>query len=510
MRSTIIVTLFAAALLAPGCGGCNDPENLLDGSVEDQSSEALIFPDGPGRLPDSGGCTDDADCDGLTDDVEQKLGTDPNNADTDGDGVRDKDEVGADTTKPKDSDGDGKIDALEPSNFDSDLDGKNDQTDANDKDGPCGATPRLFVMATVSTSMTLVKSCNPYKVQGYLLMNKAATLSAEPGVRIEFGPDAELIIGDTASAASLKLLGTTADPVVLTSLTTKKGSWRGIAVENGAAVTLQQASISWAGGATNNTDPPAAVYIKDATAIALDGAKIEHATGHGLHAGVELTTGTLFTSFKGTTISDVDHAVLVNVRHLGEIGDTNSFGKEGSGGEIQVDGTQVLKASTWKSHGVPYVIQEKTLGIEAALVLEAGVKVIFPADAVVNVAYNDTGKLDALGTLAAPITLTSTDGKAGTWQGLIFYSGTSKLTYTSVIGGGKANPIPADSAIYVGTDATLTAQSVTVKDSSGNGVYFYREGTGCTSLLTTGYTFSGIAQCKLYCFDNNKGNCLQL
>ena len=55
----------------------------------------------------------DTDGDGLTNAEEQTLGTDPAVVDTDLDGVPDKTEVGADITKPLDTDGDGKINALD-------------------------------------------------------------------------------------------------------------------------------------------------------------------------------------------------------------------------------------------------------------------------------------------------------------------------------------------------------------------------------------------------------------
>lgn len=55
----------------------------------------------------------DTDGDGLKDSEETKLGTNPNNPDSDGDGINDKVEVGSDLTKPIDSDGDGKINALD-------------------------------------------------------------------------------------------------------------------------------------------------------------------------------------------------------------------------------------------------------------------------------------------------------------------------------------------------------------------------------------------------------------
>jgi MYXO-CTERM domain-containing protein len=64
----------------------------------------------------------DTDGDGLTDDDEKKLGTDPNDADSDDDGVLD----GAEPQYDKDVDGDGLIDALDP---DSDNDGIFDGTE---------------------------------------------------------------------------------------------------------------------------------------------------------------------------------------------------------------------------------------------------------------------------------------------------------------------------------------------------------------------------------------------
>ncbi|MEZ4632501.1 MAG: hypothetical protein R2880_17615 [Deinococcales bacterium] len=64
-------------------------------------------------------------------------GIDPNKADTDEDGIDDATEVG-DPNNPTDSDGDGKIDAIESNTVDRDGDGKVDQQDNNDSDGPKG------------------------------------------------------------------------------------------------------------------------------------------------------------------------------------------------------------------------------------------------------------------------------------------------------------------------------------------------------------------------------------
>ncbi|WP_421705123.1 hypothetical protein [Alloalcanivorax xenomutans] len=54
--------------------------------------------------------------DGISDQLKERLGLNPDadNADTDGDGVPDAEELGGDPENPLDSDGDGVIDALEP------------------------------------------------------------------------------------------------------------------------------------------------------------------------------------------------------------------------------------------------------------------------------------------------------------------------------------------------------------------------------------------------------------
>jgi large repetitive protein len=106
----------------------------VDG-VPNQSDPANNNPCVPNA--NSGPCLAlDNDGDGLTNGQEDVLGTDRDNADTDGDGVNDGAEVGPNPATPVDTDGDGIPDVLEPGNVDTDGDGIPDSADVDsDNDG---------------------------------------------------------------------------------------------------------------------------------------------------------------------------------------------------------------------------------------------------------------------------------------------------------------------------------------------------------------------------------------
>ncbi len=104
--------------------------------VMDQQDPANADPCVPNAASPACQAVTDSDGDGLSDAVEATLGTDPNNADSDGDGRPDGEEVGADPASPADEDGDGIIDALDSATADADGDGVMDQQDPANAD-PC-------------------------------------------------------------------------------------------------------------------------------------------------------------------------------------------------------------------------------------------------------------------------------------------------------------------------------------------------------------------------------------
>ena len=110
----------------------SDRGGVADGG-EDTNHNGRIDPGetDPEDPADDGQNNPDVDGDGIPNDVETAIGTDPTNPDSDGDTIPDGVEVGDDQANPPDSDGDGTIDALDQ---DSDGDSIPDSVEAGDAD----------------------------------------------------------------------------------------------------------------------------------------------------------------------------------------------------------------------------------------------------------------------------------------------------------------------------------------------------------------------------------------
>ena len=136
-QSTVCPTCF------PDADGDGLP-NYIDPDSDDDGILDIIEDDGSGGTDDDGdnipsyldadddnGPWGDRDHDGLTNQEETIIGTDPDNRDSDGDNIDDLTEVGVNHATPLNSDFDGLIDARDP---DSDNDGVADIDEAGDTD----------------------------------------------------------------------------------------------------------------------------------------------------------------------------------------------------------------------------------------------------------------------------------------------------------------------------------------------------------------------------------------
>ncbi|WP_273565805.1 gliding motility-associated C-terminal domain-containing protein [Maribacter halichondriae] len=138
------------ANIAPGTGSIDfigQPDGIYVFTYTTTGAEAPCEDESASVTVSVSSCDTDDDGDGLFGGTEQALGTDPQNADTDGDGIDDGIEVGDDLENPLDSDvdsdgnpsPDGVIDALDSNILDEDNDGIVDQLDPGN-DNPCVPT----------------------------------------------------------------------------------------------------------------------------------------------------------------------------------------------------------------------------------------------------------------------------------------------------------------------------------------------------------------------------------
>ena len=120
LRTRFTTSIFVAMLLLNGCGGVGDRSgnpDSIDWDKDGYTGDKDPAPRDP-CIPSVLAGTCDQDRDGLTNNEESVIGTDPTNPDTDGDSIYDGDEVHTTLTNPlnPDTDGDGLSDGAEDLN----------------------------------------------------------------------------------------------------------------------------------------------------------------------------------------------------------------------------------------------------------------------------------------------------------------------------------------------------------------------------------------------------------
>lgn len=347
------------------------------------------------------------------------------------------------------------------------------------------STPSLIAAGEARTfnnrnaAVDYIINCK-YAVHGDLTIN--------PGVTIQFGTDAGLVIYNDASIQSL---GTAQQPVVLTGEDKTAGSWLGVFIDsNDTKNTLQFTRIDYAGGAPFNSNGDlGAVIVWSDTHLKMTNTTIRHSASYGFNASY----GRDELMLKDNTITSGKAPMIMLAAYPTMISGGTYSGNEMDA--IVVKSDQLTGQHTWTELGVPYRISNSvSLQSGANLTIQPGVTLEFEDNGSLDVNENASGdsSLIAIGTNEKPIVFTAVNKISAAWQGLRFdtLSPLNEVAFATIAHAG--NPDQAG-AIYMWAGPVLNVHHVTFSDIQNCAFY---EGTASNSdfpnLTTSHITYNNV------------------
>jgi hypothetical protein len=386
------------------------------------------------------------------------------------------------------------------------------------------AAARADTLIAGNVSGVLDIDHSPYVATGNLTVPSGARLTISPGVVLRFRDRTILNV-----YGALDAVGTAQAPITFTADSTlSRGSWGGIGVWEGAAGTLRQFRVRFAGlpGAftlPGSSSRAAALFVYRGSLTASDGdvgtvggdALFYHndgAIGHTLNVsscrladasqnGVEV--GAIQPSdaiaVTGNSITgNAGYAFRVPAAALNRVGGGNALSGNvlGDAVAIAADSDSLIEDTTLAS-GVPYIIFTRLI-VPSGFRLTAGpgVTLQFRPAAVLDV----HGALTAAGVPGEPVIFTA-DLPPAPWGGIGLSEGAQATVTNAVVrwaGYPSAFQLPGTSdyepAAIFAYRADLTMASVTVADSGGDGVYWSNDSATAHALGVSGCTVSAPAR----------------
>jgi flagellar hook assembly protein FlgD len=366
----------------------------------------------------------------------------------------------------------------------------------------------------------------PYVATGELQVfgGSSPVLTIEAGVTVKFNSGTRLLIG-YYGIGGLQAIGTSVSPITFTANnSTTPGFWQGIHFANQALSTsrIERAFVSYGGGSGLG----AGIKVENASAT-LVWATVENNAGSGVTTvnssstiqnctlrsnpwglsvsgtGTASLTGTTVTtntsggiwvaspaSLSMTTVSltnNTGYAISQNAAvTFGTVSGLTATGNTNNAIELRGSFTQVN--TTWKSAGIPYVVtgevQVHHPSTTPILTIQAGATLRFASGQKLLVGYFGNARLQAVGTVAAPIVFTAHNSTSpGFWQGIDFRAGASASSRVE-----RATVSYAGSGIGGGIlveNSSPTIAWVTASNNSGSGI---RINNGSPTVIHSSFT----------------------
>lgn len=336
-----------------------------------------------------------------------------------------------------------------------------------------------------------------YIVKTNITISGTKVITVKPGVKIQFeGGDAGFTI---SSQGALKMIGTSAKPIILEGKVATAGSWKGISIEaKNIENQWEYVTLRHAGGGTDKAGLFLSGY-DNAIRISLKNCIFSDNSGYGILHKDEYFDGIIFTAFqKNTFTNNTKSALKISHPQMGSLDSESKYADNGQKyieayGWNSTAGVVVNDDITIKKLDVPYRVSDIILP-KGNLIINAGVEIQFTTDA--GIFLQDSYKNAAIiaeGTESQPIKFVGyLANTKGLWAGIGAQNQNqaTKLNYCIVDGAGSQEyfcvPKSSKAAIYIGLEYSCTPRdsrgavtNCTISNSGGYGIA-YRNGDAVT------------------------------
>ncbi len=296
--------------------------------------------------------------------------------------------------------------------------------------------------------------------------NVSGDLTIEPGVIIQFKPEAGLKV-----SGSINAVGTADDPIIMTGEEQEAGSWRGIYVDSeNAKNKLDHVTIEYAGGKEfNSNGDKGSIILYAGGKLSLTNSTIKDSANFGLNNNydAELT-------FSNNTITGSElEPIQIEANLLQEL-DTESDLTGNGKDQVRVVGERSADAEvTWQNLSVPY-FADTVLNItgDSFVTIEPGATFIFAPDTGIRI--EGSGALTAEGTAEAKITFKGEVEEKGSWRGVFFRTNDPRNSFDHVelthAGGGQFNSNGDLGAIILYADSKFKIANSSISQSGAFGI----------------------------------------
>lgn len=338
-----------------------------------------------------------------------------------------------------------------------------------------------------SSTAQIWKNFNvPYFINHILEID--GNLTIEPGTIFKFDSNGFLSIGYNSSTSFIADGSSALTPITFTTSATtpSAGAWRGILFYGDTQISSKMnfCIIEYAG----SSSAYGALDMNNTSSITFTNNTIRNSGSF----GINLDWDAGFQTFTNNTLNScANHLIVINTKHLPELGSGNTM-TAASGKGILVSGDyEYLNPVTWKKQTADFYITGGEVEIDGNVTIEAGSKFLFVNDAFFYFGYNSATRVTAVGTSTNKITFTSasTSPVAGSWKGLYFddnYTQTnSALSYCQF----QYSGLSGKPAIY--TEVSFPVNNTSITDF--NSTHAAEYATGLTVPAGTGNNFTWYA-----------------